>query len=152
MHCNGKGLALSKVATSIDKAALGQRLLAVRNAHRLPQAAFAARLGLSPRAYQNYERGERELPAAVLTTLHAKFGIDPLWVLVGPGSTPRQVVPNEAALLEHVVVEVEKYLRATGKRLTPVKKARAVRFCYQKCVQTGHSDTTWLADLMFLIT
>lgn len=72
---------------------MGKRLAAVRKSRQLLQVEFAEMLGLSPRAYQSYERGERELPSSVLIALHAVFGIDPLWVLTGqPARRARHTV------------------------------------------------------------
>jgi transcriptional regulator with XRE-family HTH domain len=61
-----------------------QRLLAVRTSTGLSQQAFADALGISLRAEQNYERGNRKIPADLLLTLARRFGVDPLWVLQGP--------------------------------------------------------------------
>ncbi len=46
---------------------------------------------ISLRGEQNYERGIRRLPAEVLLTLAKVYGIDPLWVLDGPGEQPRRL-------------------------------------------------------------
>lgn len=74
---------MSKLSTEEINLQIGRRLAAVRDRARLVQTEFAERMGLSPRAYQNYERGEREVPAVVLKALYEVYGADPLWVLTG---------------------------------------------------------------------
>lgn len=62
----------------------------MRAQRRLSQKKFAEKLGVSLRAYQNYERGEREVPAALIRALFEAFQIDPVWLLTG-------IAPNEGA-------------------------------------------------------
>jgi transcriptional regulator with XRE-family HTH domain len=53
---------------------------------------MANRLGVTLRAYANYERGEREVAVAVLLALYKRFAIDPVWVMLGhPNSRPKRV-------------------------------------------------------------
>lgn len=58
------------------------------------QIEFAEKLGLAPRAYANYERGEREMPAAVLLRLYELFSIDPVWLLTGTATAKDAVIPE----------------------------------------------------------
>jgi transcriptional regulator with XRE-family HTH domain len=58
------------------------------------QFEFADTLGLSARAYANYERGEREMPAALLLRLYELFNVDPVWVLTGTATAKDAVVPQ----------------------------------------------------------
>lgn len=66
---------------------LGARLLALRSERKLSQAEFANQLGISLRAYQSYERAEREVPVTVVASL-AEQGVSIDWFVCG-----RQVVP-----------------------------------------------------------
>ena len=122
---------MSKLASPKVNVPIGRRLAGVREHNRLRQTEFAERIGLSPRAYQNYERGEREIPAIVLRTLYEVFGVDPLWVLTGPGWVPADVPlqPNLESL-EAVVIAVEKHLARSRRRLVPAKKARLIKMLY----------------------
>jgi transcriptional regulator with XRE-family HTH domain len=79
---------MTKLATEEINQAMGRRLLAVREAAQLSQAYFAVALDLSPRAYANYERGEREAPVALLRNLLRVYAVDPAWLLDGPGDLP----------------------------------------------------------------
>ena len=62
---------------------LGHRLAAVRNMARLSQEETSQALGISRSAYQNYERGQRNLTAQLLLEVYEKFDVDPLWMLEG---------------------------------------------------------------------
>lgn len=79
---------MTSISTAHDNAALGRRLAAVRAETGLSQTAFAKALGLSLRAYANYERGEREMPVALFRALYKTYGIDPGWLLNGPADQP----------------------------------------------------------------
>lgn len=61
------------------------RVKYVRVHFSLSQAAMAQHVGMSLRAYQNYERGEREVPVALVHALYSEFKIDPVWLLTGIG-------------------------------------------------------------------
>jgi len=79
---------MSSISSPESNKDLGRRLQAVRATTGLSQGEFAASLGLSLRAYANYERGEREMAVAVFRALFEVHGIDPAWLLVGPGDRP----------------------------------------------------------------
>ena len=87
---------MTQLATEEINQAIGRRLLAVREAAQLNQADFAEALDLSPRAYANYERGEREAPVALLRNLLRAYAVDPAWLLDGPGELPvRRTLKSE---------------------------------------------------------
>ncbi|HQR96714.1 MAG TPA: helix-turn-helix transcriptional regulator, partial [Thiotrichales bacterium] len=68
---------------------IADRLLLIRTNLGLSQKEFADRLGISLRAEQNYERGDRAIPSDVLLSLAKNFDIDPMWILDGPETNPR---------------------------------------------------------------
>ena len=140
---------MSELANPDENVLIGERLAAARELQQLSQVNFAEKLSLSPRAYQNYERGERELPSTVLTALHAVFGIDPLWVLIGQNRESRKSsASNKADVLEIVVVAVETHLQRTHKTLTPVKKARLIKLLYLQFQDKPKVDRTELASML----
>jgi transcriptional regulator with XRE-family HTH domain len=113
---------------------------------------FAERLGLSPRAYQNYERGERELPSAVLRALLFEFGVDPVWVLVGSGTEHRDgPAASNPDILEAVVRAVETHLQRRRKSLAPEKKARLIKVLYMQFREQSKVNDSQLADVISLI-
>ena len=140
---------MSKLANPDENLLIGERLAAARELQRLSQVEFAEQLGLSPRAYQNYERGERELPSTVLTALHAVFDIDPLWVLIGhAGQSRKSSASNKADVLEVVVIAVETHLQRTHRTLTPAKKARLIKLLYLHFQDKPKVDRTELATML----
>ncbi len=54
---------------------LHERLIKLKESRHLLQKEIAAELGLSLRAYQYYERGEREPGASVLIAMSKYFGV-----------------------------------------------------------------------------
>ena len=116
---------MSKLSSEDDNLVMGRRLMAVRVASGLTQADFADKLGLSLRAYANYERGEREMPTALFRSLCETFRIDPLWQLTGPGEDPGLV----------------------GRRVLDMK-ARVIRLGYEHCITKGEIDATHLREML----
>ena len=108
------------------KKSLGRRLADIRSRLGLSQTELAGELGVSPRTYQSYERGERDAPTASLIELCQKFDIDPTWLLLGPDA---KASLNEA-ILEGVLRAVDEYLQSIQGELPPEKKARLVKLLY----------------------
>jgi transcriptional regulator with XRE-family HTH domain len=142
---------MSSISNDKYNAEIGRRLAVVRETSGLAQNAFAERLGVSPRAYQNWERGEREIPAAVLRALYEQFDIDPLWVLTGPGDQPiqRDVRPNPG-LVGDVVLAVELWLQRRHRTLTLKKKAHLVALLYKQFLNVGEVQAESLDSLLKL--
>jgi Predicted transcriptional regulators len=70
---------------------IGIRLRAIRRAAPqggkfMSQGEFATALGLSLRAYQNYERGERPISKDLISSVVGVFGISTDWLLFGEGA------------------------------------------------------------------
>lgn len=122
---------MTKLATPTFKATVGHRLWAIRISLELSQAAFAASLGSSARAYANWERGEREPPAAFVRALYATHSIDPLWVLCGrmrdATSTAGSRVMRRTADAKHVLDgAAPNEPRPASEKLTPYDPAVAL--------------------------
>ena len=142
---------MSKLSNSAINTSIGERLASLRDRLRLSQTDFAERLGISARAYQNYERGEREVPAAVITLLYEVFRVDPLWLLIGPGLDPRGVDgPASLDLIEEIVVAVESRLQRARKQLPPAKKGRVIRLLYQHFRDKPQFDPASVNDYLIL--
>lgn len=143
---------MTSIATTAQNREVGQRLAAVRTETSLSQNAFADSLGISPHTYANYERGERELPSALLRMLFETHGIDPVWMLTGPEPDVVHAVERRLnlALLEEVVRMIERSLQRAGKKLAPDKKARLTRLAYERCMRAGKTDTLGIRDLLLL--
>jgi transcriptional regulator with XRE-family HTH domain len=143
---------MSILSTAKQDHVVGARLLSVRDAFGLTQGAMADRLRITMRAYANYERGDREMPLAVLHALYARLGVDPVWIMAGPGAEPvmsgqRRV---DGDLLERVVALIEEGLRKSHRTLKPEKMARLIRLAYEHCAEQGEMDKPRVAEMLSL--
>ena len=112
-----------------------ERVGKVRAHFALSQTALAQRLGISLRAYQNYERGEREVPVALVHALYEQFRVDPVWLLTGAGSmmlAEDQHKRLDQTLLDRVVEAVEKFEADLKKPLSVEHKSRLIGLLYEK--------------------
>ncbi|MEH6739133.1 MAG: helix-turn-helix transcriptional regulator [Sulfitobacter sp.] len=64
---------------------IGGRLAQFRNLRGLLQSEFAMELGLSPRSYQNYELGIRDLPIATVAAMVGLYKLNSHWLITGEG-------------------------------------------------------------------
>ena len=128
---------------------LGHRLAAVRAQTGLTQGEFAESLGLSLRAYANYERGEREVPTALVQSVRQTYGIDSDWLMFGPGDEPRKAAARmvDVDLLEAVVAALQVHL-GTSRRLKPKQYAQVVRALYMLSVEHGRLSCTSLSEVV----
>ena len=67
------------------KNSIAMRLQQVRDTLRMNQKEFAEQLGISLRAYQNYERAENIISVECIYALHHVFDINPTWLITGMG-------------------------------------------------------------------
>ena len=142
---------MSSLSSEEANRAIGKRLAAIRATTGLVQGAFAEQLEVSPRAYQNYERGDREIPAVLLSALYDVLKIDPLWVLNGPGYEPiRADFRPDPALVEDVVLTVDRWLKRRGKTLASTKKAQLIRLLYEHFLSTGEIDAKYVDTMASL--
>ena len=110
------------------------RLEAVRKSTGLSQAAFGERLGLSDRAYKNYELGIRDLPLRIALSLAQTFDVNLAWLLTGEGA---QSTPSIGEALEASVIVVREHMAATGKSPPPDKEAAIVRYVFEEILREG---------------
>lgn len=144
---------MSKLSSEEENAASGRRLAAIRSANQMTQHEFAESLGLSARAYANYERGEREMPTSLFKSLVEVFGIDPLWLLTGSDTDLMYIAkshPLDADLLESIVCLIEGWLTKHRRVLKPEKKARVIRLAYEHCIEQGQVNAGHLNEMLFL--
>jgi len=112
-----------------------KRVGLVRAHFALSQTAIAEQLGMSLRAYQNYERGEREVPVALVHALYEQFRVDPVWLLTGEGSMMLAEDLRkrlDQGLLDRVVEAVEKFEAGLKKTLSVEHKSRLIGLLYEK--------------------
>ncbi|WP_244973312.1 helix-turn-helix domain-containing protein [Paraburkholderia rhynchosiae] len=115
----------------------------------LSQDKMARQLGLSLRAYANYERGERAIPIELLRGLYERFSVDPVWLLSGDGSMilDRDVRYRlDQKTLDSVLVSVERIEQRLEAPLDAKKKARLIGLLYEQCQLLGESAEQILKD------
>ena len=101
-----------------DDAAIGSRVQELRTKTGLSQAEFAEKLGISLRAFQSYERGERAVSKQFLCGLIEQFEVSSDYILTGTGSTSENLrlakVSNEIEddLKEEVIQALRVHLQA----------------------------------------
>lgn len=139
---------MSRQASEADKRAVGKRLARVRLRANLNQPEFATSLGLSPRAYVNYERGERETPLSVVRAIYEVYHVDPIWVISGPGEFPVPARELDLALLNAVVACIDRELDRVGKMLAPERRRHLIEVGYAQCRQQGRVDVDSLGRLV----
>lgn len=143
---------MSKISTEEFNRDVGARLASVRNLTTLTQADFAIQLGLSPRAYANYERGEREPPTSLFRWLCDEYRIDPQWLLYGPGDEPVYSAGRllDLELFEGVIQLIEEWLHKHKRSIKPDKKARIIRLAYEHCISSGKVDQPLVREMLQL--
>lgn len=141
---------MSSMATPTQNVTLGQRLAAVRAGASLSQGAFADTLGLSLRAYANYERGEREMPVALFRALYETYGIDPVWLLAGPGEQPIKAATRtmDFALVDQIIRYVDIELATIGKKLKPAMRLRILKAAYALSTEKGRVEPGQVKELL----
>lgn len=135
---------MSSIATHEQNLRFGRRLAAVRASAGLSQTAFAQTLGLSLRAYANYERGEREAPVALFRAVFEQYGIDPIWLLSGSGDVPQMAAARVMDLdfVDRMSQAVNDRLAAAGKRLKQEQRRSILEALYEMSLEQGEPTDT----------
>lgn len=121
---------------------IAHRLKSVRADSGLSQDDFAAQLGISLRAYQTYERGERELSLGALDRLFAVFRINPVWLLQGDGAAPRRLLTLDAlaALMVDLHRAFEKPIALSGQPTSYGERAVGWSYLVRESLLRGTVD------------
>lgn len=141
---------MSKLASVSEKFVMGERLLALRKQLRLTQVEFAHRLGLAPRAYANYERGERELPCDGIRRLYHEFNVDPLWLIEGDPQGIQFAAQRvlDKNLMKEVGLLFEKLLDEASATMGPRELIDAALLAYEICADEGKPTPSKLAKVI----
>ncbi|AFT90347.1 helix-turn-helix domain-containing protein [Paraburkholderia phenoliruptrix] len=137
------------MSSSADHGDYHQRIVQVREHLKLSQEKIARQLGLSLRAYANYERGERAVPVELLRALYEQFSIDPAWLLTGDGNMilDRDVRYRlDQKALDSVLVAVARIEARLDVPLDAKRKARLIGLLYEQCQLLGDSADDILKD------
>lgn len=135
---------------STDDAEIGNRLLSLRKQTGLSQTEYAASLGVSLSAYQNYERGQRTVPTEVLKGLVWKYDVNLIWLISGRG--PEHLVPG-SSIDSEAFGKILSKLESDG---SPLKGRNSVDFGYFAALVYNRVNTTdrasWDAAVQQAIT
>jgi transcriptional regulator with XRE-family HTH domain len=83
----------------MDPVPVGKRLRLTREALRLGQREFAARVQIAPNTYNQYEQGTRLIPPGRATTLCDEYQLTMDWIYRGdPGNLPYKLAAAIQAL------------------------------------------------------
>jgi len=141
---------MSSIASRDQNLHFGQRLAAVRATTGLSQTAFAQTLGLSLRAYANYERGEREAPVALFRAILQQYGIDPIWLLSGADDVPRKAAARlmDFDFVDRMSQAINERLSAAGKRLKQEQRNSVLRALYEMSLENGEPSEADIKRLL----
>ena len=116
---------------------MGERLAAVRNMSKLSQEDMCRRLNISRSAFQNYERGQRDLTAELLLKVYEEFDVDPLWMLEGDTETGKSRRHDEVTgAYRKIGLAVEHRISERSLTVTPDKKWDAIDFLFAEFLNT----------------
>lgn len=129
----------------LQYASIAERLLVVRRRAGLSQADFAKRIGISPRAYRNYELAVRDAPVALIIGVHKKFEVGFGWLLLGEGPDTPLASSSE---LERALNAVREFQKDRALELSTEKEARLIHYiCSQAASGRDMTDAEITAFL-----
>lgn len=126
-------------------ASMGARLTIARNEAGLSQAAMAEALGVSPRAYHSYEKGQRGIPVEALVAFGEQFDVDVPWLLLG---TKAIRAGHDFNALKEIETSLDQHLNAENIKIKSEKRGAIVARWYQSHVEgrevTDDDVHTWI--------
>ena len=111
---------------------IGDRLAQVRAAQTQRQAEFAKEIGVSLRAYTNYENDAADLPLRVIKLICERYDVPIEWLVFGK---PRTVDPRLVECVKEVTNGVVGYMAAKQRFLHPKKAAEVAGLWFTKLAQ-----------------
>ena len=107
---------------------ISERLALVRKETGLILTDFSKKLGVSRRAYINYENGERDVPTSVVLKLEEDFDILSTWLLTGKG--PRTSDIRDQNLLSALKI-TDAFITKNKLNLKPDESAELVHMLWE---------------------
>lgn len=95
----------------------GTRLKELRSSLKMKQSDFASVLGVSLRAYNNYESDEAEIPTKIIRKLRDLYGVSSDWLLFGVKPRAEEELTS---LVAQAGVALAGYLLGTEDRVKAV--------------------------------
>ena len=126
-------------------AEIGARLAIARSEIGYSQATMARAIGVSPRAYYSYEKGERGVPVEALVAMGERFEVDLLWLLIGTKSIR---TGHDFKALRDIESSLDQYLTLEGIKIKSEKRGAIISRWYQSHVEgkkvTDDDVHTWI--------
>lgn len=91
-----------------------ENLAKLRKKLNLTKDEFALKLGIAPRAYVNYERGERKPPYEMLIKLSDEFDVNLNWLINDKGEMFNESAQQNEQLEKLVAQIVDKKMKEKG--------------------------------------
>lgn len=132
-----------------DSSTIFSRLHLIRRNAQLTQAAMATRLGLSHRAYKNYESGKRDLPITVAITVCEQFATDLSYLISGKESLGLNECLN---VLQDVVEAVLTEAESLDTPLSPAKTANLCALAFKLTMQTETKTTIDIRPILAMLS
>lgn len=109
---------MRSIAPDFALEGISERLRLAREYVGLSQEEFASAVGFSRRQVIAWERGQNAPPVLIFARLRNVCGVDPEWVLSGPGLEPlEEVTPEDRARDKRVVRRIDKLAKSFGLEL-----------------------------------
>ena len=126
-------------------AAMGARLTIARSEVGISQAAMAEAIGVSPRAYHSYEKGQRGIPVEALIAMGERFEVDVPWLLLGTNAIR---AGHDFNALKEIESSLDQHLNAEGIKIKSEKRGAIVARWYESHVKgrevTDDDVHTWI--------
>ena len=116
---------------------ISERLAQVRKNTGLTQTEFAKKMGISRRAFVNYESGEREIPSSLAVKLDEVLAVNPRWLLTGEGA---QTSDHTGQIIEDAVIAVRTFVVMKKLKITPEEEAKLVALLAEYFEQGGEKS------------
>jgi transcriptional regulator with XRE-family HTH domain len=104
---------------------VAERLLIVRRRSGLSQADFSKEIGVIPRSYRNYEAAVRDVPLALVVSVHRVFEVDLAWLILGERTSASVPTPGAYELILDAIDDFE---RVQEQPISTAKKAKQVSY------------------------
>lgn len=136
-----KGHALSKAR---DIADISARVHSLRKIAGVTQAEVAKRLEVSVGAYQNYEKGSRDIPSSTAIKLCSFFDVNPRWLLLGDGARSKK----EHVVLEDSVILVREFVANQRPEVSFQKEASLIVMVFEYMRNHEETNPEFIRTLM----
>ena len=111
---------------------IGDRLAQARAAQKQRQAEFAKEIGVSLRAYTNYENDAADLPLRVIKLICERYDVPIEWLVFGK---PRTADPRLVECVKEATTGVVGYMSAKQRFLHSKKAAEVAGLWFTKLAQ-----------------